>query len=78
MLTEVCALLARCVGNAAALDFSRWGQRGGFKLDAPDGDSLDAALAHVLLVSERSRTCLLIWRMRQLSKPPPAWAWTMC
>ncbi len=53
VLTEVCALLARRVGNVAALDFLRWGQRGGFKLDAPDGDSLDAALAQVLLISER-------------------------
>ena len=53
VLTEVCALLARRVGNVAALDFLRWGQRGGFKLDAPDGDSIDAALAQVLLISER-------------------------
>ena len=53
VLTEVCALLARRVGNGAALDFLRWGQRGGFKLDAPDSDALDAALAQVLLISER-------------------------
>ena len=44
---------ARGQCNAAALDFLRWGKRGGFKPDAPDGDSLDAALAQVLLISER-------------------------
>ena len=53
VLTEVCALLARRVGNAAALDFLRWGQRGGFTLDAPDPSCLDEALAHVLQISER-------------------------
>ena len=53
VLTEVCALLARRVGNAAALDFLRWGQRGGFALDAPDASRVDEALAHVLQISER-------------------------
>ena len=53
VLTEVCTLLARRVGNAAALDFLRWGQRGGFTLDAPDAGLVDEALAHVLLISER-------------------------
>jgi uncharacterized protein len=53
VLTEVCALLARRLGNAAALDFLRWGQRGGFTLDAPAHDALPDALAQVLLISER-------------------------
>jgi uncharacterized protein len=53
VLTEVCALLARRVGNAAALDFLRWGQRGGFTLDAPDPSRLDEAFARVLQISER-------------------------
>ena len=55
VLTEVCALLARRLGNAAALDFLRWGQRGGFTLDAPAPDALPEALAQVLLISERFR-----------------------
>jgi uncharacterized protein len=53
VMTEVCALLARRVGNPAALDFLRWAQRGGIKLDAPGADSVDETLAHVLLISER-------------------------
>ncbi len=53
VLTEVCALLARRVGNAAALDFLRWGQRGGFTLDAPTPQALPDALAQVLQISER-------------------------
>lgn len=53
VLTEVCALLARRIGNAAALDFLRWGQRGGFMLDAPGVDAVDETLAQVLLISER-------------------------
>ncbi len=53
VLTEVCALLARRIGNAAALDFLRWGQRGGFTLDAPASDDLPEALAQVLRISER-------------------------
>ena len=47
--TEVCALLARRVHHAAALDFLRWAQRGGIGMDRPD----EATLAEVLLVSER-------------------------
>ena len=46
-------LLARRLGNAAALDFLRWGQRGGFTLDAPALEALPDALAQVLLISER-------------------------
>ena len=53
VLTEVCALLSRHVSSAAALDFLRWGQRGGFTLDAPAADVLPEALAQVLLISER-------------------------
>lgn len=53
VLTEVCALLARRVSNAAALDFLTWGQRGGFTLDAPDASQLDETLAHVLHISKR-------------------------
>lgn len=53
VLTEVCALLARRIGNAAALDFLRWGQRGGFTLDAPAAPDLPEALAQVLRISER-------------------------
>ena len=53
VLTEVCALLARRIGNVAALDFLRWGQRGGFMFDAPGVDAVDEALAQVLLISER-------------------------
>ena len=47
--TEVCALLARRVANAAALDFLRWALRGGVEIDAPAG----TALADVLSISER-------------------------
>ncbi len=47
--TEVCALLARRIGNPAALDFLRWAQRGGFTLDRAE----DHSLAEVLLISER-------------------------
>ncbi len=53
VVTEVCAMLARRVANAAALDFLRWGQRGGFTLDAPSDDMLPGALAEVLAISER-------------------------
>jgi predicted nucleic acid-binding protein len=49
--TEVCALLARRVGNPAALDFLRWAQRGAIRLDLPDAGSL----AEVLAISERFR-----------------------
>ena len=47
--TEVCALLARRIGNPAALDFLRWAQRGGIEIDVPT----DTTLADVLAVSER-------------------------
>jgi len=47
--TEVCALLARRVANAAALDFLRWAQRGGITLDAPE----PGTLTEVLRLSER-------------------------
>lgn len=49
VLTEVCALLARRVRNAAALDFLRWVERGGLLVDVPDGNSL----REVLRASER-------------------------
>ncbi len=47
--TEVCALLARRIGNPAALDFLRWAQRGGVAFDLPEAGSL----AEVLQISER-------------------------
>ena len=47
--TEVCALLARRIGNAAALDFLRWAQRGGIAFDRPE----EGSLAEVLVISER-------------------------
>ncbi len=47
--TEVCALLARRVGNPAALDFLRWAQRGGIVFDKPE----DGSLTEVLRISER-------------------------
>ena len=53
VLTEVCALLARRVGNEAALDFLRWCQRGGVTLDAPAADTLPQTLAQMFLISER-------------------------
>jgi uncharacterized protein len=53
VMTEVCALLARRVGNPAALDFLRWAQRGAIKLDAPGADALEETLAQVLHISER-------------------------
>ena len=53
VLTEVCALLARRIDNAAALDFLRWGQRGGFTLDAPAAPDLSETLSQVLRISER-------------------------
>lgn len=48
--TEVCALLARRVSNAAALDFLRWIERGGLELDTP---APAATLAEVLRISVR-------------------------
>ena len=47
--TEVCTLLARRLGNACALDFLRWAQRGGIALDVPT----EASLGEVLRISER-------------------------
>jgi predicted nucleic acid-binding protein len=47
--TEVCALLARRIANAAALDFLRWAQRGGLTLHGPE----DGTLTEVLRLSER-------------------------
>lgn len=47
--TEVCALLARRIGNPAALDFLRWADRGGLAFDAP----VTGSLAEVLAISER-------------------------
>lgn len=47
--TEVCALLARRVGNPAALDFLRWALRGGVEIDLPAG----SALSDILSISER-------------------------
>ena len=47
--TEVCALLARRVANASALDFLRWAQRGGIALDG----AAPGALTEVLRISER-------------------------
>lgn len=48
--TEVCALLARRVGNGAALDFLRWIERGGLELDSPKPGT---SLREVLRVSVR-------------------------
>ena len=47
--TEVYALLARRVGNPAALDFLRWALRGGIEIDMP----AHTALADMLGISER-------------------------
>lgn len=47
--TEVCALLARRIGNDAALDFLRWAQRGGIALDV----AVEGTLTEVLRLSER-------------------------
>lgn len=47
--TEVCALLARRIHNAAALNFLRWAQRGGITLEGPG----EGALTEVLRLSER-------------------------
>ena len=45
VLTEVCALLARRIHNAAALDFLQWVQRGAVHLDTPADWSLTSVLA---------------------------------
>ena len=47
--TEVCALLARRIGNPCALDFLRWAQRGGITLDA----AVEGSITEVLRISER-------------------------
>lgn len=49
VLTEVCALLSRRIGNPAALDFLRWVLRGGVAVDEPAPHSL----AQLLAISER-------------------------
>jgi len=48
--TEVCALLARRIANAAALDFLRWVQRGALLLDTPDAAT---SLPQMLAIAER-------------------------
>lgn len=45
VLTEVCALLARRIHNAVALDFLQWVQRGAVQLDTPADWSLTSVLA---------------------------------
>ena len=45
VLTEVCALLARCIHNEAAIDFLRWVQRGAMEIDSPEAGSLPAVWA---------------------------------
>jgi uncharacterized protein len=47
--TEVCALLARRIHNDCALDFLRWVQRGGLRLEVP----VDGSVTEVLRISER-------------------------
>jgi predicted nucleic acid-binding protein len=47
--TEVCALLAARIHNDAALDFLRWAQRGGLRLQAP----VEGSITEVLRLSER-------------------------
>ena len=47
--TEVCALLARRIGNACALDFLRWAQRGGIALET----AVEGSITEVLRISER-------------------------
>jgi uncharacterized protein len=45
VLTQVCALLARRIHKAAALDFLQWVQRGAVQLDSPADWSLTSVLA---------------------------------
>lgn len=47
--TEVCALLARRLGNDCALDFLRWAQRGGVAITA----AADGSLTEIPRLSER-------------------------
>ncbi len=49
VLTEVCALLARRIGNEAALDFLRWVQRGAIEVDSAQASTLP----DVLMICER-------------------------
>ena len=49
VLTEVCALLARRLSNAVALDFLRWVHRGAIEVD----NAGPATMEQVLLISER-------------------------
>ena len=45
VVTEVCALLARRVGEPAAIDFLLWIERGGVTLDCPAPASFHSVLA---------------------------------
>ena len=47
--TEVCALLARRMHNACALDFLRWAQRGAISLES----AVEGSLTETLRISER-------------------------
>ena len=47
--TEVCALLARRIGNDCALDFLRWVQRGALQLQP----AVEGSVTEVLCISER-------------------------
>lgn len=47
--TEVCALLARRIHNAAALDFLRWAERGAIVFES----AAEGSLTEVLHISER-------------------------
>ena len=49
VLTEVCALLARRLNNAAALDFLTWVERGAVRVDAP----VAVTVAEVRRLSQR-------------------------
>ena len=49
VVTEVCALLSKRIGDAAALDFLTWIERGGVTLDAP----APASFHDVLEISRR-------------------------
>ena len=49
VVTEVCALLSKRIGDAAALDFLTWIERGGVTLDTP----APASFHQVLEISRR-------------------------
>ena len=51
VVTEVCALLARRIGDAAALDFLLWIGRGGVTLDLP----APASFHTLLVITQRYR-----------------------